>query len=118
MKIREIAVHNYRSFKNETLHLTGYSLLIGANNCGKSSMLDVLRTFYDKDIKFDHQRDFPKFKTDDEDSWIEIEFQMTKEEAESIRAEYRQDGDRFRVRRVLHSPDKTKLHLYGYEAGA
>ena len=117
MKIREITLHNYRSYKDATLFFEDYSLLIGANNSGKSAILDALRTFYEKDIKFDHQRDFPKFSTDNQESWVEAEYQMTKEEADTIRSEYRQPSDRFRVRRVLYSPDKTKLHLYAYEAG-
>ena len=80
MKIREVALHNYRSIKDATFYVADYTLLIGANNCGKTSVLDALRNFYEKEIKFDHQRDFPKFQTDDKDSWIEIEYEMTKEE--------------------------------------
>lgn len=117
MKIREIVVHNFRAFKEATLYLADYGLLIGANNSGKSAILDALRAFYEKDIKFDFQRDFPKFSTEDKESWIEVEYEMTKEEAETIRSEYRQPGNRFRVRRVLHSSDKANLHLYAYEGG-
>jgi predicted ATP-dependent endonuclease of OLD family len=118
MKIREIVIHNFRAFKDATLCLEDYGLLIGPNNSGKSAVLDVLRVFYEKDIKFDPQRDFPKFPTDDKESWVEVEYEMTKEEAETIRSEYRQPGDRFRVRRVLYSVDKAHLHLYAYEGGS
>lgn len=117
MKIREIVLHNYRSIKNAKFYVADYGLLIGANNSGKTSVLDALRNFYEKDIKFDPQRDFPKFPTDDKESWMEIEYNMTKDEADSIKAEYRQPGDRFRVRKVLCSDDKGKLHLYAYEGG-
>ena len=117
MKIREIVVHNFRAFKEAVLYLADYGLLIGANNSGKSAILDALRVFYEKDIKFDFQRDFPKFSTEDKESWIEVEYEMSKEEAETIRSEYRQPGNRFRVRRVLHSSDKANLHLYAYEGG-
>jgi len=54
MKIREIAIHNFRSFKDAALHLEDYGLLIGANNSGKSAILDAVRIFYEKDIKFEH----------------------------------------------------------------
>lgn len=118
MKIREIALHNYRAIKDAAFYAADYSLLIGANNSGKTSVLDALRNFYEKDIKFDHQRDFPKFGTEDKESWIEIEFEMTKDEADSIKVEYRQNGNRFRVRKVLHSEDKTSMHLFAYEGGA
>ena len=85
MKIREIALHNYRSIKDAKFYVADYGLLIGANNSGKTSMLDALRNFYEKDIKFDPQRDLPKFPTDDKESWVEIEFEMTKDEADSIK---------------------------------
>jgi len=67
--------------------LGDYSLLIGGNNAGKSNCVDALRVFYDV-LKFDPSRDFPKFKTDDQESWVEIEYQMTSEEAQTIRKEY------------------------------
>ncbi len=118
MKIREIVIHNYRSIKDAKFYVADYGLLIGANNSGKTSVLDAVRNFYEKDIKFDPQRDFPKFAADDRESWVEIEYEMTKDEADSIKAEYRQAGNRFRVRKVLHSDDKAKLHLYAYEGGA
>jgi len=118
MKIREITLHNYRSIKDATFYAADYGLLIGANNCGKTSVLDALRNFYEKDIKFDQQRDFSKFPTDDKESWVEIEYEMTKDEADSIKTEYRQPGNRFRVRKILHSDDKTKQHLFAYEGGA
>lgn len=117
MKIREIVIHNYRSTKDAAFYLADYGLLIGGNNSGKTSILDAIRTFYEKDIKFDRVRDFPKFPTDDDDSWIEIEFEMTKDEADSIRTEYRLPENRVRVRKVIFSTDKTKLHLFGYEGG-
>lgn len=118
MRIREIVIHNYRSIKDTSFLATDYSLLIGANNTGKTTVLDALRNFYGKDIKFVHDRDFPKFETDDKESWVEVEYEMSNDEADSIKAEYLQKGNRFRVRKVLHSEDKTQLHLFAYESGA
>ena len=59
MKIREVQIHNYRSIADERIRLGNYSLLIGANNAGKSNLIDAIRTFYEKDLKFDVDRDFP-----------------------------------------------------------
>jgi len=117
VKIREVEVHNYRSFKDSSFHLADYGLLIGANNAGKSNALDLLRTFYEKDLKFDHARDFPKFPTEDEESWVEVEYELTPDEAAQIKSEYLQDGKTFRVRRIIFSRDRSRLHLYAYEAG-
>lgn len=117
MKIREFALHNYRAIKDATFYAADYGLLIGANNSGKTTVLDALRNFYEKDIKFDYSRDFPKFETGDKESWIEVEYELTKDEAGSIKAEYLQKENRFRVRKVLQSDDKARLHLFAYEGG-
>ncbi|MER3424581.1 MAG: hypothetical protein C4293_16525 [Nitrospiraceae bacterium] len=108
MKAREIRVHNYRSIADQTIRLGDYSLLIGANNSGKSNVIDALRTVYEKDLKFDYARDFPKFKTDDQESWVEIEYELSEQEAETIKTEYLIGDNRFRVRKWLYPTDKVK----------
>lgn len=118
MKIRRLQIHNYRSIADQTINFGDYSLLIGPNNSGKSNVLDALRTVYEKDLKFDCDRDFPKFQTADEESWVEIEFELSPEEAKTIKTEYLMNGSRFRVREWLHPADKLKQGLIGYENGA
>ena len=74
MKIRTVSLHNFRSIKDIKFDLEDHSLLVGENNAGKTNVITALRIFYeDHGIKFDGDRDFPKFTTDDE-SWIELEF--------------------------------------------
>ncbi|HIE15182.1 TPA: ATP-dependent endonuclease [Candidatus Bathyarchaeota archaeon] len=118
MKISEIVLHNFRSIKEQKFILNDYSLLIGANNSGKTNIVDALRMFYEKDIKFKNDRDFPKFKTDDEESWIEIEFNLTDDEFESLKEEYKRPENKLRVRRYFKHPEKAKANqsnIYGYE---
>ncbi len=117
MRIREVAIHNYRSIADERLTLGNYSLLIGANNSGKSNLIDAIRTFYEKDLKFEAVRDFPKNQTTDNESWIEVEYQLSHYEASTIKTEYLMEGDRWRVRRWLHPQDKAKGGLFAYENG-
>ena len=62
-------------------------------------------------------RDFPKFKTNDDESWVEIEYQLSPFEASTIRAEYLMDGGRCRVHKWFHPPDKARTGLLGYENG-
>ena len=50
--------------------LNDYNVLVGANNSGKSNILTALRIFYEDGIKFNEKTDFPRFQTDDEESWI------------------------------------------------
>lgn len=118
MKIRELKIHNYRSIAEQTIRFGDYSLLIGPNNSGKSNVLDALRTVYEKDLKFDHDRDFPKFQTADEETWVEIEFELSPEEAQTIKTEYLMNGNRFRVRKWLHPAEEAKRGLIGYENGS
>ena len=59
-----IQIHNFRTFKEEEIALIPYSLLLGVNNCGKSNLIDAIRVFYEKDIKYEEARDFPKYPTE------------------------------------------------------
>jgi putative ATP-dependent endonuclease of OLD family len=115
MRIREVQIHNYRSIADERVVLGGYSLLIGANNAGKSNLIDAIRTFYEKDLKFDVGRDLPKFASLDNESWVEIEYQLSPYEASTIKPEYLADGGRCRVRRWFYPQDKAKAGFLGYE---
>lgn len=115
MKIADVQIHNYRSIADQTIRIGGYSLLIGANNSGKSNVIDALRVFYEKDLKFDFDRDFPKFATGDKESWIEIEYTLSDAETKTIKTEYLEGGNRFRVRKWLHPQDKVKAGLVGYK---
>jgi putative ATP-dependent endonuclease of OLD family len=117
MKIADIRIHNYRSIADETLRLGGYSLLIGANNSGKSNVIDALRTYYEKDLKFEADRDFPRFPSEDKESWVEVEYELSEEEASTIKSEYLMGKRRFRVRKWLNPQEKAKQGLFGYERG-
>lgn len=120
MKIKSITIHNFRSIKGQTFNLSDYSLLIGANNSGKTNVIDALRIFYEKE-KFDGE-DIPKFKTDDQESWIEIEFHLTDDEFANLKDEYKQDNNSLKVRRYLKSSQSDRVksnqsNIYGYEGG-
>jgi len=99
--------------------MSDYGLLIGANNSGKSSVIDAIRVVYG-DLNYDPARDSPKKYANehDKDAWVELEFELSAEEAAAIKNEYLMNGNRFRVRRNLHAQDKKLLHLYGYEGGS
>jgi predicted ATP-dependent endonuclease of OLD family len=123
MKIIEITLHNFRSIEKQAFSLKAYSLLIGANNSGKTNIVDAIRIFYEKDLKFTPGRDFPKFKTHDQESWIEIEFQLTDDEFANLKDEYKQKNNTLKVRKYLKSSDPNRVksnqsNIYGYEKGS
>lgn len=46
MKLRSIRVENFRSFRDQTIHLDDYACLVGPNGCGKSTVLLALNVFF------------------------------------------------------------------------
>ena len=101
MQILSLTIHNFRSIADATFAVGDYSLLIGANNSGKSNIVDALRVFYEHKLSFDKARDFPRFATEDNESWIEITFKLTEEEQASLKDEYRTDNNQLVVRKYL-----------------
>lgn len=59
MKLQAISIKNYRSFDNISIRLGECSFVVGANNAGKSNLLDAIRCFFGS-IPFDPVRDFRK----------------------------------------------------------
>lgn len=120
MKIAQIRIHNYRSILDMTLTGHEYMLLVGANNAGKSTVINALRAFYD-DLKWSSE-DFPKIGAMDDETWIEITFSLTDEEWEGLKDDYKSEakGQALTVRRYLRSETKVKSaqsNLYGVVAG-
>lgn len=122
MRAIAITIHNFRTFADAELRLSPYSLLVGANNTGKSNLIDAIRVFYEKDIKYEEGRDFPKFPTGDKESWIEIQFEPSPAEFALLKDEYRLPDGTFRVRKYLQSSEtddegKPKNGIYAYVGG-
>lgn len=121
MKIKTITIHNFRSIKDTNIYLGDYSLLVGANNSGKSNIIDAIRVFFegkDYGLKYDKKRDFPKLDTDNE-SWIDIEFELIDEEYSNLKDEWRQPANKLRVRKYLvtneiGSDKKPKSGIYAF----
>lgn len=119
MHIISIKIHNFRSISECTLKLADYSLLIGANNAGKSNVMDVLRIFYEKGLKYESSRDFPKFETDDRESWMEIEYKLSDDEYTNLKDEWRQPENTLKIHKNFEtsqkgSDGKIKLGIYAY----
>jgi len=120
MNLKSITIHNFRSIKDAHFNLENYSVLIGANNQGKSNILKALRVFYEHDkLKFKKDEDFPIFETDDNESWIEIEYKLADNEYQSIRDDYKLTGNLLKVRKYLQSDDGNRVktnqsNIYGY----
>ena len=108
MKAVEITIHNFRSICDASITLAEYGILVGVNNAGKTTVIDAIRAFYGKGVKFDKNRDFPHKGAEDNESWIEIEFKPSAEEIDTLKDEYRSENHTFRVRNYLFSDQKDK----------
>jgi len=122
MKIRSMTIHNFRSIKEAKFDPYDYAVLVGVNNAGKSNVLTALRIFYEDGIKFNDGSDFPKFETEDNESWVEIEYLLTDEEFGNLKDEYENPDNILKVRKYLKSEDKNRVkinqsNIYGYENG-
>ena len=119
MRIESVTLHNFRSYRDTTVNIAQYCLLIGENIAGKTGLISALRMFYDNGLKYDRGRDFPKFLTTDEESWIEITYYTDAEEQEGLKAEYRSDDQRLRVRKYFQGPkaNANQSNIYAYENG-
>jgi len=94
MIIHEVIIRNFRSIKDINIKLKNYSLLVGENNAGKTNIITAIRIFFNDDIQFNEEVDFPKFNIDrDQESWIEIHFKTTNEEQNELKEDYRTDDN-------------------------
>jgi len=123
LKAVEISIHNFRSICDTTIKLYDCGILVGINNAGKTTVIDAIRAFYGKGVKFDRNRDFPHKGSKDQECWIEIEFAPSEDEFINLKDEYKTEDKTFRVRNYLYSEEKDiegkcRSGPYAYVSGA
>ena len=74
MKLNRLVIHNFRSIREADINLADYGLLVGANNAGKTTIVDCIRAAYEKDkCRFTKNRDFPRGEgLADQESWVDL----------------------------------------------
>lgn len=109
MKLRQIQIHNFRSILDSDIEAHDYMLLVGANNAGKSTILNALRTFYD-DVKWTAE-DFPKIGAIDDESWVQLKFKLEDDEWASLADQYKEgvEDQSLTVRRYFKSKEKSRV---------
>jgi len=122
MKLRAIQIHNFRSVLNAEIEAHDYMLLVGANNAGKSTILNALRAFYD-DAKWAAE-DFPKAGATDNESWVQLKFHLDDDEWAGLADEYKESvaDQSLTVRRYFKSDDKNRVqkdqsNIFGFVQG-
>ena len=97
MRITSVTLHNFRSYVDACFHLQKYSLLVGANNAGKSNFAKALLVFYEKQSP--GKDDYPLIGTSDDDSWIEVCYEVTQDEYDNLPEKYQNAQKQLRVRK-------------------
>lgn len=122
MKLRAITIHNFRSVIDADIEAHDYMLLVGANNAGKSTILNALRAFYD-DAKWTAD-DFPKAGATDNESWVQLKFRLDDDEWAGLADEYKEDvaDQSLTVRRYFKSDNKARVqkdqsNIFGFTKG-
>ncbi|MFO9251811.1 AAA family ATPase [Legionella pneumophila serogroup 8] len=81
MKLTKIEIQNFRAINNIKFDALDYTLLVGANNVGKTTIIDALRLFYEHDgYKYIEDRDKPRNSNHKRESWIELCFRISGKE--------------------------------------
>ena len=122
MKIKSIRVHGFRSIVDVSVSLHDYTLVVGANNGGKSNLVDAIRCFYGE-LQFDKEHDFPRTKGvvgKDDESYVQIEYSEVDSKVDLGPWNSFAKKGNLHVRRYLSSPDDKingKYCLIGIKGG-
>ncbi len=120
MKLRRLRIHNFRSIIDAAVEVHDYTMIVGANNAGKSNVLAALRAFYD-DVKWSAE-DAPKVGKSSDETWVELAFVLTDAEWTSLADKYKEGvtDQTLNVRRYFVSKDRVKANqsnIYGLANG-
>ena len=111
MKISEVSVHNYRTISDGKVKLGSYSNFVGPNSAGKSNLIRSILQFYDYEgFKYNRESDFPRFDVNDNDVWVDVEYELLDVEYLALDEQYRLPSKKMKLRRKLESKP-----LYGYK---
>ena len=93
MKLTRIRIHNFRSINDAEVEAHEFTMLVGANNAGKSNFMNALRCFYG-DITWSDD-DFPKhpLNPQDEESWVELSFDLSDDEWKILDEKYKEGAN-------------------------
>ena len=110
MKLRRLRIHNFRSIADADIEVHDYTMIVGANNAGKSNVIAALRAFYE-DIKHSND-DLPKMPgAQIDESWVELSFALAESEWDGLADKYKGGaaGRDLTVRRYFKSTEKDRF---------
>jgi putative ATP-dependent endonuclease of OLD family len=120
MKLRRLRIHNFRSVIDADIEVHDYTMIVGANNAGKSNVLAALRAFYE-DVKWTAE-DVPMVGKASEETWVELAFSLSDAEWAGLADKYKEGATdhTLTVRRYFVSKERVKANqsnIYGLVKG-
>lgn len=120
MKLRSLRIRNVRSILQADIDIHDYTMIVGANNAGKSNVLSALRLFYD-DTKWTAD-DVPKVGDPSDESWVQLGFELSESEWSALADKYKEGATErmLTVRRYFVSKERVKANqsnIYGIVDG-
>lgn len=100
MRIKRLAIHNYRSIKDLTLECSSMVCLLGPNNHGKSNILSALDYFLTGGAKPSYADCFQHREADDSALWVEVTFDELTEQERTTFQKYLLSDLTIRVRKT------------------
>lgn len=100
MRICQLTIHNYRSIRHLELCCESLTVLLGANNHGKSNILSAIEFALNSGDK-PNAGDFFSFRsgTEDQDLWVELTFDELTDRERKTWKRYILPGDLIRIRK-------------------
>lgn len=123
MKIKNIAVENFKSVHSENIDFSNFNILVGRNNCGKTNFFDAIKFFYTGLSRGQNINDL-KFKRDPNlDMLVKITFSDILHGAEKMKnktnrtkiLELIEGNTEITIERNSQNPKKRKVYLAGEE---
>lgn len=123
MKIKNIAVENFKSVHSENIDFSNFNILVGRNNCGKTNFFDAIKFFYTGLSRGQNINEL-KFKRDSSlDMSVKITFSDIQHGAEKMKnrtnrtkiLELIEGHTEITIERNSQNPRKRVVYLAGEE---
>lgn len=116
MKLNKIEIQNFRAIKNIKFNAQDYTLLVGANNVGKTTIIDALRLFYEHDgYKYIEERDKPRSSNRERECWIELSFRISEKESKLLPSTYAHYKKQIKLKKWLANAPSGFNNNYIYK---
>lgn len=115
MRIKQVTIHNIRSFRHQELRCESFMVLIGPNNSGKSTVLFTLEHFFKPAHKLQEEDIFSHRQAEDPTAYVEVWFHELIDQDKTTFQKYLLSDGTIRVRKATTiGPDGLQVGYHGF----